>query len=444
MTIHQTTIALLIILLFIPAYCLFGQQNIDSTAKARELLRDANVKAAQKEIEITVRSVDISKFPEIKIFVEAYNKLGDPLDSLNPENVFVYENGEQRKVLSVEKVPVTDEVTVDFVFIIDITGSMQKHINAVMRNISSFTSNLMKRGIDYRLGMILFTDDIEKTYQPTKSVVEFSSWLEGVIARGGGDEKENALEALEIAAKDINYRFGANRVAVVITDAPYHQEGEDGFGVTNMTTQKIINMLINADIRVFTIGPPRLESYAQISRKTRGNFFDIDYPFSTILDNFSQQLTNLYYVKFSSAEEVVPDSIEIAVFNEQIGKLIRKTIPIVELGRKLIIENLLFETNRAELPQMVKELDIVADFMKSKPNVTIIIEGHTDNIGSTAHNDFLSIKRAEGVKLYFANHGIDPKRIKTVGYGKRKPIASNKDEYGRSLNRRTEIVITGK
>ncbi|MFN3270330.1 MAG: OmpA family protein [Candidatus Kapaibacteriota bacterium] len=122
----------------------------------------------------------------------------------------------------------------------------------------------------------------------------------------------------------------------------------------------------------------------------------------------------------------------------------RKTIPIVELGRKLIIENLLFDTNSASLPDTVKELEVLYQFMKNKPNVTILVEGHTDDRGSHPYNDKLSLMRAESVKNYLVSRGINPERIKTVGYGKRKPLAPNDTEFGRRLNRRTEIVILSK
>jgi len=82
--------------------------------------------------------------------------------------------------------------------------------------------------------------------------------------------------------------------------------------------------------------------------------------------------------------------------------------------------------------------------MKNRQNVTIMIEGHTDAIGSYAVNDRLSKERADVVKDYLIQNGIDKNRIKTMGYGERKPIASNNTEFGRKLNRRTEIVIISK
>jgi outer membrane protein OmpA-like peptidoglycan-associated protein/Mg-chelatase subunit ChlD len=439
---HIKIVHVILMLFILVAPDIFSQsESQESDDKAREILEDARVQSARQEIEITVRSVDITTFPMIKIMIEAYNRLGEPLDTLTAENLFVFEKGRRREILQVEKIPVAENVPVDFVFAVDITGSMQPIINSIKSNISVFTQTLVKRGIDYRLGLILFTDDIEKVYDPTPNVSDFLKWINPVKARGGGDEKENALEALEAAAKIINWREEANRVCVVITDAPYHQKGEDGHGVTDQTTASIIEMMQKNDIRVFTIVPPKLTNYKVISSKTRGTFYDIDYPFSTILDNFSSQLTNLYYLTFESTEESIPDSIEIALFSSDSKQLIRKTIPIVELGRKLIIENLLFQTNRADLPETIRELDILAEFMENKKNINILVEGHTDDIGSHPLNDRLSEARANSVRNYLIKKGISPKRVEIKGLGKRRPLATNETEFGRRLNRRVEIVI---
>jgi outer membrane protein OmpA-like peptidoglycan-associated protein len=203
-------------------------------------------------------------------------------------------------------------------------------------------------------------------------------------------------------------------------------------------------LLNEKEVRLFSVVPPKLTNYHQISKSTRGFFYDLDYPFSTILDNFSNQLTNLFAIKYRTDQSSIPDSINIALLNERKLELFRKTIPIIELGRKLIIENLLYKTNSFELADSVPELEILYEFLKNKPKVKILIEGHTDNKGGDRLNEVLSLNRAESVKRYLIGKGIRPDRVKTKGYGKRKPLASNDTEFGRQLNRRTEIVIIEK
>lgn len=434
----------LFILLVIASQVLNAQAQLDdSLKKIKEVLQQAKVKSEKKPVILTIQNVDISKFPIINIIVEAFNTSGLPIDTLTTDDVIVTENGVEKSIISVTKISVKERIPVDFIFIVDVTGSMQPFIDAVKSNISRFVSKLLSRGIDYRIGLILFSDIVERVYQPIDNVNTFLAWLSDVRAYGGGDEKENALEALR-ATKNIAFRPSANRVVVLITDAPYHQSGEKGDGITFETTNSIIKYLNENEIRTFTITPIRLKEYEYISQKTRGYRFDIEYPFSTILNNFSNQLTNLYSIRYRTDQPAIPDSINIAIFSPERKEIVRRTIPIVELGRKLIIENLLFDVNSAILPDTVKELDVLYQFMQNKPNVSILVEGHTDNRGGDAYNDRLSIRRAEAVKQYLALRGIDPSRIKTTGYGKRKPVAPNDTDFGRKLNRRTEIVIISK
>lgn len=416
----------------------------DSSAKRKDLMRTASVTYEKKDIKLTIQNVDISNYPIVKVIVEAYNIYGQPLDTLYSEGLSVLENGIEHQVISVDKLSINERVPVDFIFVIDQTGSMQSYIDAVRQKVRDLTDFLKTRGIDYTLGLILFSDEVDKIYQPTPDVNDFLGWIGRVKAKGGGDVKENALEALKATSKQIEYRPSANKVAVLVTDAPYHQAGETGVGSSDQTTESITKMLFDDQIRVFSIVPPRLSAYNYISSNTRGNFYDIDYPFSTILDNFSNQLTNLYALKYRTEKPAIPDSIDIAIINERKEELTKKTIPIVELGRKLIIENMLYQTGSSNLPDSVPELEVLSQFMHNRKNVVVMIEGHTDAIGSEETNNRLSKFRAENVKSYLVKKGISPKRIKTQGYGESRPIASNNTDFGRKLNRRTEIIIIAK
>lgn len=124
----------------------------------------------------------------------------------------------------------------------------------------------MARGIDFKLGLVLFSDIVENVYQPTDNVYSFINWIKAVKANGGNDEKENALEAIKFAGK-INFRPAANKVLVLITDAPFHQKGENGDGVTDQTTQSITEMLQKNDLRLFAIVPPSLKEYSYMTKE---------------------------------------------------------------------------------------------------------------------------------------------------------------------------------
>jgi OOP family OmpA-OmpF porin len=71
----------------------------------------------------------------------------------------------------------------------------------------------------------------------------------------------------------------------------------------------------------------------------------------------------------------------------------------------------------------------------------VLIEGHTDSIGSEEYNLILSRKRAGSVRDKLVADGIEQGRITTVGYGKKYPVVSNDTEANRALNRRVEVII---
>ena len=132
---------------------------------------------------------------------------------------------------------------------------MQPQIDGVVENVTNFSKKLRERGIDYRLGLILFSDNIERVYQPTADTEVFLNWIKNVRAYGGGDEKENSLEALKAATQRIQYREEANRIAILITDAPYHQKGETGDGRTLESLESTIERL-KRRYTFFPITPP--------------------------------------------------------------------------------------------------------------------------------------------------------------------------------------------
>ncbi len=100
-----------------------------------------------------------------------------------------------------------------------------------------------------------------------------------------------------------------------------------------------------------------------------------------------------------------------------------------------------FDFNKATLkPEGKRMVDHAIQVMKDKPSMKVSVEGHTDSIGSEAYNQRLSERRAQAVRDYMIENGISPGRIATRGFGKSRPVASNKTAEGRAQNRRVEII----
>jgi outer membrane protein OmpA-like peptidoglycan-associated protein len=105
---------------------------------------------------------------------------------------------------------------------------------------------------------------------------------------------------------------------------------------------------------------------------------------------------------------------------------------------------LLFPNGEKEMSPIAKQnLDQVAHALAEQPaSTTFEVAGHTDDSGSDKQNKQLADQRAKAVADYLIGSGIDPARIRTVGYGEDHPIASNDTPEGRAENRRVEILVT--
>ena len=105
--------------------------------------------------------------------------------------------------------------------------------------------------------------------------------------------------------------------------------------------------------------------------------------------------------------------------------------------------SVLFASNKSDLlPAAMAALDNVVTAIKSDPSRNVTINGYTDSQGAKAYNMDLSQKRADSVRNYFVQHGIDQGMVKAVGYGPDSPIADNGTAEGRANNRRVEIVLS--
>ena len=110
-------------------------------------------------------------------------------------------------------------------------------------------------------------------------------------------------------------------------------------------------------------------------------------------------------------------------------------------GKTIVIEDVYFESGRSELKHEFQvELDSIFEIIKEVDR-SITIIGYTDSVGETEANEILSVSRAESVKAYLVNSGYNASKIATKGLHESNPVMSNETEYGRSKNRRVEIII---
>lgn len=108
---------------------------------------------------------------------------------------------------------------------------------------------------------------------------------------------------------------------------------------------------------------------------------------------------------------------------------------------KIILYGINFKVNSAEiLPASFTVLDQLAEVLKQNGKISVRIEGHTDNTGTSEYNQKLSASRAEAVKNYLVDkQQIDGSRMESIGKGEDFPVSDNDTESGKATNRRVEI-----
>jgi OOP family OmpA-OmpF porin len=100
-----------------------------------------------------------------------------------------------------------------------------------------------------------------------------------------------------------------------------------------------------------------------------------------------------------------------------------------------------FDYDRSDIKPAGREvLATAVKVLRDNRTLHVVIEGHTDSVGSDAYNQKLSERRANSVRDYLVRQGIDSSRITTRGYGESRPIASNATPEGRAQNRRADII----
>lgn len=124
-------------------------------------------------------------------------------------------------------------------------------------------------------------------------------------------------------------------------------------------------------------------------------------------------------------------------------KYIEIVLPKIQVGQELTLNNLFFETGKSDLQEeSEQELKRIIKVLNENPKIKILLEGHTDAIGTDVYNQKLSEARAESVKNYIIQNGnINPDRIQIIGYGSKKPIADNDTDENRAKNRRVVFRI---
>jgi outer membrane protein OmpA-like peptidoglycan-associated protein len=107
-------------------------------------------------------------------------------------------------------------------------------------------------------------------------------------------------------------------------------------------------------------------------------------------------------------------------------------------------DKVLFDTGKSEIkPEGMNFVALLAKALNERTKANVLVEGHTDNVGSAAYNQSLSEQRAASIKQALVARGVSEARIQSAGLGFTTPVADNSTAEGRQANRRTDVIVLG-
>jgi len=166
---------------------------------------------------------------------------GSARDDVTLDELEVVFDGEMVTIEGLQRVEAGElSIASDIVFVLDTTGSMFWAIDGVKEGISRFVSVLDDLGIDARVGGIEYGDDVRTSISPT-TTSDFRDWVGDLSAYGGDDAPENPMDAIEAAWGSFDWRPGAQRYLLVITDVGMHERGNVA-GCSNNTLADIVEL----------------------------------------------------------------------------------------------------------------------------------------------------------------------------------------------------------
>lgn len=243
-------------------------------------------------------------------------------------------------------------------------------------------------------------------------------------------------QAEKKTAAEFNLVFGAEwRLSQrwkLVTDLAFHTTDTQIDGIVNNNRQGMFGSNTDAYIALsagfqyyFSLGEP--SKYCDLYEGIKVQMPEMNYP---TLDQIEE------IIKRYAAE---PTKIDY----DRIEDIIKRNMTRAPQQQNWTLFGVNFEFNKSTLtPEASPILEHAVEMLKENPDLKVEIQGYTDNVGSDAYNQKLSEARANTVKDYLTQKGIEASRLTAVGFGKSNPIADNNTAAGRAQNRRVEFKVS--
>ncbi len=233
---------------------------------------------------ITIFNIDASEHPQIALALAVTDMECNFVSGLRTDDFFFPED--TLEIISVEEISSENEVPVDIVFVIDESGSMFNDIKSLRRKIHSFVAELEKSGIDFRLGLVTYGDDVNRVDEPVGDVDAFDFWLSRKLKGGIMEVGEDAVAE----ACGMNLRPNSQKLIIIATDEYIFQ----GYGIHDAC--ELLAMHFAKSISLYQVIDKKQNNAAFLSWFTLGRIYNIKRNFNSILDDLQKELTQKYIV----------------------------------------------------------------------------------------------------------------------------------------------------
>jgi Mg-chelatase subunit ChlD len=266
---------------------------------------------AQAGYSVTLAQVDAGRYPIITLYVNVRDVAGQPVGGLRKEDFSVTEDGAAVEIT--DFAGTGDPRPVDIVFVFDTTNSMREEIEGVKATCISFAQKLKEKKRDYRLGLVAFGDEIRGVYKSngelTDNAEEFKGWIGTLRAIGGDGTPENDYAALKQASQ-MKFRDKAQKILILITDAPPHhyRDAPDGgfrFDDPDLTVDRATAILKEKAITLYAITYDHPD-FRKLVEETNGEFYKLTptTDFTGIIDKLGTTIAQQYRISYRSPRPV--------------------------------------------------------------------------------------------------------------------------------------------
>ena len=435
--------------------------------------------SSSKQVFITstkpIDSVDVNKliydfyqldwdtYPD-SIFIRArvYDSLGhfvsnmaDPYKKDPKAKYFTKMNEWLGKVYNVRNAPIenfrvreygaNDSIPYNIALTVDYSGSMSGVIEAIFEGTEIFVS--LKQDYD-KIALSSFNQKFSLKVPMTKDKNQILQLYRMKKKENFGlfsavfDAVSNCITLFKETEPDVP------RVLVVFSD------GDDNY--SKATIGPLIDSAKKNKIHIFSVafGYSQDDHLRQIAKYTGGKFYKVytKEQLIAVFRDIYMSLRNFYFIAYHPPKfwgyHKVRSYIEAPGRKDSLwaeGEYDTSDLFPWDSLNKAFTRPILFDFDSAVVkPASFPIIDEIVDAMMSRPQLKLEIQGHTDNVGKIDYNQVLSEKRAQAVLDAIVARGIEPRRLRSRGFGMSQPIAPNDAEEGRAKNRRTQFIVIAK